>query len=169
MPGLKRPRLLALDLDGTALDSAGTLTPRVRQALSTFARGGGKILFATGQSYATAVEHAAAAGDGCHYLSASQGAILAVRDGGEWRIDRSLSTYIDGSSVASCLHALHADVRVNPAHTEDTGHPSGLWLEYWVDLGDCCAYTSPDFFEFNADLASIGDNRRNLPNPVRCE
>lgn len=57
-----RYRLLALDVDGTLLDSAGVLRPRVRQAVRAAADAGCAVAIATGRRYHAAVEIAAALG-----------------------------------------------------------------------------------------------------------
>lgn len=53
-------RLLALDVDGTLLDSAGVLRPRVRAAVRAAAAAGCTVALATGRRYHAAVEVAAA-------------------------------------------------------------------------------------------------------------
>lgn len=53
-------RLLALDVDGTLLDSEGVLRPRVRAAVRAAAAAGAVVALATGRRYASAVEIAAA-------------------------------------------------------------------------------------------------------------
>ncbi len=53
-------KLLALDVDGTLLDSQGVLRPRVRAAVRAAAAAGCTVALATGRRYASAVEVAAA-------------------------------------------------------------------------------------------------------------
>ncbi|HLH22851.1 MAG TPA: HAD hydrolase family protein [Chloroflexota bacterium] len=55
-------RLLALDVDGTLLDSAGVLQPRVRQAVRAAADAGCVVAIATGRRYHAAVAIAEALG-----------------------------------------------------------------------------------------------------------
>lgn len=55
-------RLLALDVDGTLLDSAGVLRPRVRAAVRAAAAAGCTVAIATGRRYHAAVEIAEALG-----------------------------------------------------------------------------------------------------------
>jgi hypothetical protein len=55
-------RLLALDVDGTLLDSAGVLRPRVRAAVRAVAAAGCTVALATGRRYAAGAEVAAALG-----------------------------------------------------------------------------------------------------------
>lgn len=55
-------RLLALDVDGTLLDSGGVLRPRVRQAVRGAAEAGCTVAIATGRRYHAACDIAAALG-----------------------------------------------------------------------------------------------------------
>ena len=55
-------RLLALDVDGTLLDSAGVLRPRVRAAVRAAADAGCTVALATGRRYSSAVDVALALG-----------------------------------------------------------------------------------------------------------
>jgi hydroxymethylpyrimidine pyrophosphatase-like HAD family hydrolase len=54
--------LLALDVDGTLLDSAGALRPRVRAAVRAAADAGCTVALATGRRYSSAVDVAVALG-----------------------------------------------------------------------------------------------------------
>ncbi|HZU07088.1 MAG TPA: HAD-IIB family hydrolase [Chloroflexota bacterium] len=77
-------RLLALDIDGTLLDSAGVLRPRVREAVRAVAAAGCTVALATGRRYAAALEVAAALGldtplilhNGALVRQAASGAVL---------------------------------------------------------------------------------------------
>ena len=78
-------RLLALDVDGTLLDSAGALRARVRQAVRAVAEAGCTVALATGRRFAAAAEVAAALGldtplilhNGALVRRAQSGAVLA--------------------------------------------------------------------------------------------
>ncbi len=69
------PRLLALDLDGTLLTSAGKVSPRTRRALLELAARGVRLLVCTGRPYRTAepiLSHLELKG----YAALSNGALL---------------------------------------------------------------------------------------------
>lgn len=57
-----RPRLIALDMDGTMLDGEGRLTPRLKAAFAAAQDLGVRIVAATGRMYPSAMMHLGEAG-----------------------------------------------------------------------------------------------------------
>lgn len=86
-------RLLALDLDGTALRSDNTLSKAVAEAIEHAGRSGIEVVAASGRPYASMPKEVLAL-RGIRYVIASNGA--AVYDGGGKRIASSL---LSGESV----------------------------------------------------------------------
>ena len=57
-----RPKLIALDMDGTMLDGEGRLTPRLKAAFAAAQSMGVRIVAATGRMYPSAMTHLSEAG-----------------------------------------------------------------------------------------------------------
>lgn len=75
-------KLIALDLDGTTLNSRGQLTAKTRDALETVARNGVHIVIATGRVYAALPEEVTAV-RGIEYAITSNGARVVHLESGE--------------------------------------------------------------------------------------
>jgi len=96
---VRRPaRLLALDVDGTLLTSAETLSPRTRDALHRAEADGWHVVVVTGRplSVALPVVHTLGLGE---YVVASNGATIASAPGGAIRYQSSLP----GALVAEAI------------------------------------------------------------------
>ena len=86
------PRLVALDLDGTLLQTDGTISARCTAALKDYSALGGKVVLATGQPTASALRHARALGPACSALVSSGGATVTLpSEDGAWKTSAALS------------------------------------------------------------------------------
>ncbi len=81
-----RPRLVALDVDGTVLGYDGSLSPAVRAAVHGVRAGGAQVVLATGRSLHAVRPVAAELGLDDGYLVCSNGAVVADMDGGPLRV-----------------------------------------------------------------------------------
>lgn len=54
---MRRPKLIALDMDGTMLNERSELSPRTREALRAAQRAGIRVTAATGRMYPSAMQH----------------------------------------------------------------------------------------------------------------
>ena len=153
-------KLLALDLDGTTLNSKGKITIPNKEALNKWTSVGNLCMFATGQPFNSALEHSKSVGYGCNFLTAAGGTIVArrMKHNLQWKIQNELSSFMTGKFIANIARELRT------VYNDENND----MFEYWIDFGDSSAYSSPKFHTFNSDLASIGDNSRNTPNKERC-
>jgi Cof subfamily protein (haloacid dehalogenase superfamily) len=130
---LPRPRLLALDIDGTLLDERGLLRPVVRDALAVVSASGVQVILATGRSpWDGVAELAADLGlDGPQITM--QGALISDPATGTIRRLRALppSVYLDAVAFAR-------ELRLDPIVTLLDGHRAeqisddfnGFWLAH---------------------------------------
>lgn len=77
-----RPRLVALDIDGTVLGYDGSLSPAVRAAVHGVRAGGAQVVLATGRSLHAARPVAVQLDLDHGYLVCSNGAVVTDLDGG---------------------------------------------------------------------------------------
>lgn len=81
-----RPRLVALDVDGTVLGYDGSLSPAVRAAVHGVRAGGAQVVLATGRSLHAARPVAVQLGVDGGYLVCSNGAVVADLEGGPLQV-----------------------------------------------------------------------------------
>jgi Cof subfamily protein (haloacid dehalogenase superfamily) len=141
---LPRPRLLALDVDGTVLDERGLLRPVVRDAIAAVSATGVLVLLATGRSPWDGVgELAAELGlDGPQITM--QGALIADPETGSLRRLRALSPDVFLEAVAFAR-----ELGLDPVATMLDGHRAervgNTFDSFWLAKDGAGRFTSePD-------------------------
>jgi len=78
-----RPRLVALDIDGTTIDHAGTLSPAVAEAVTDVVAAGHYLVIATGRSIVATMPIVELLGLKAGYAVCSNGAVTLALDPGQ--------------------------------------------------------------------------------------